>query len=63
MTQDQLAAAADVDSANLRAYINGRAMPNVHTLVRIASALEVALSELLDGLTADQFVDRDSRRA
>lgn len=55
MTQDQLAAAAEIDSANLRAYINGRAMPNVHSLVRIASALEIALGELLDGLTVEQF--------
>jgi transcriptional regulator with XRE-family HTH domain len=58
LTQDQLAAAADIDSANLRAYINGRAMPNVHSLVRISSVLEVALSEILDGLTPEDFPER-----
>lgn len=30
-------------------------MPNVHSLVRIATVLEVALGELLDGLTPDLF--------
>jgi len=35
--------------------MSGRAMPNVHSLVRIASVLEVALGELLDGLTPESF--------
>ena len=55
MTHDQLAAATGIDSSNLRAYMSGRAMPNVHSLVRIASVLEVALGELLDGLTPESF--------
>lgn len=55
LTQDQLAAATHIDSANLRAYISGRAMPNVYSLVRISSALEVALGQLLDGLTPEHF--------
>jgi transcriptional regulator with XRE-family HTH domain len=63
LTQDQLAAATDIDSANLRAYINGRAMPNVYSLVRISSVLEVALGELLDGLTPDLFPDSEGRRS
>lgn len=62
LTQDQLAAATDIDSANLRAYINGRAMPNVHSLVRISPVLEVALSELLDGLKPEHFPDRAGSR-
>lgn len=55
LTHDQLAAATGIDSSNLRAYMSGRAMPNVHSLVRIATVLEVALGELLDGLTPDLF--------
>jgi|GEM_PF-4595448 len=30
-------------------------MPNVQSLVRISSVLEVALGELLDGLTPELF--------
>jgi len=32
-------------------------MPNVQSLVRIASVLEVALGELLDGLTPELFAE------
>lgn len=35
-------------------------MPNVHSLVRIASVLEVALGDLLDGLTPDLFADNSN---
>lgn len=55
MTQEQLAYKAGIDSANLRSYISGRAMPNVQTLVRISSVLEVKLGELLDELTPESF--------
>ena len=55
MTQDQLAAATDIDSSNIRAYEAGRAMPGIHSLLRIATALGAKPSELLDGLELDMF--------
>jgi len=63
LTHDQLAAATGIDSSNLRAYMSGRAMPNVQSLVRISSVLEVALGELLDGLTPELFGAQDDRHA
>jgi transcriptional regulator with XRE-family HTH domain len=55
LTQDELAAGSGIDSSNIRAYENGRAMPNVYSLVRIATALQLESGFLLDGLTADLF--------
>lgn len=47
--------ASDIDSSNIRAYENGRALPNVQTLVRIATALDVEPGDLLVGLTPELF--------
>lgn len=55
MTQDELAAASGIDSSNIRAYETGRAMPSVHSVVRIATALGTEPGELLTGLTRDLF--------
>lgn len=56
MTQDQLAHACEIDPSNLRAYENGRGMPNVYTVVRISAALMLDRpGELLDGLTIELF--------
>lgn len=64
MTQDQLAAGSGIDSSNIRAYENGRAMPSIYTLMRIADALGVPPAELLDELTLDMFPSppQDGRR-
>jgi len=67
MTQDQLAAASGIDSSNIRAYENGRAMPSIQTLVRLAEGLGASPAELLDGVRSDMFPipldDRRRRRA
>ncbi|MFB7252544.1 helix-turn-helix domain-containing protein [Microbacterium sp. NPDC056234] len=55
MTVDQLAVASRIDSSNIRSYESGRAMMNVHSLVRIAEALNVDPGELLDGVVSDMF--------
>jgi len=55
MTQDQLAAASGIDSSNIRAYENGRAMPSIQTLVRLAEGLGGSPAELLVGLRSDMF--------
>lgn len=55
LTQDALAAASGIDSSNIRAYENGRALPNLHSLLRIADALGIEVSALLDGLTLEMF--------
>lgn len=60
-TQDQLAVRADIDSSNIRSYEKGRAMPSIHTLVRIAIALDTEPGELLEGLTLDLFDAPDRR--
>jgi transcriptional regulator with XRE-family HTH domain len=58
MTQDQLAAGSGIDSSNIRAYENGRNMPNLYSLMRLAQALSVEPGELLVGLTLEMF-ERD----
>ncbi len=55
MTQDQLAVTSDIDSSNIRSYESGRAMMNVHSLIRIAEALHVEPGDLLEGVTSDMF--------
>ncbi|WP_416339588.1 helix-turn-helix domain-containing protein [Propionicimonas sp.] len=55
LTQDEVAVRASIDSSNVRAYESGRAMPSIHSLVRIATALEVAPGDLLEGISLDQF--------
>lgn len=62
MTHDQLAAATGIDSSNIRSYESGRAMPSIHTLVRIAVALETDPGDLLDGLTLELFDPSDGKR-
>jgi transcriptional regulator with XRE-family HTH domain len=54
-TQDRLAAACGIDSANIRSYEAGRQMMNVHSLIRIAAALEVSAGELIEPLRPDMF--------
>ncbi len=55
ITQDQLAAVSGIDSSNIRAYENGRAMPSVHSLVRIGVALGLEPGTLLEGVTLELF--------
>jgi transcriptional regulator with XRE-family HTH domain len=64
ITQDELAAGSGIDSSNIRAYENGRAMPSIHSLVRIAIGLGVNPGTLLEGLTLDLFTPKaqDARR-
>ncbi len=64
LTQDEVAVRSSIDSSNIRAYESGRAMPSIHSLVRIAAALEVAPGDLINGLTPDLFVApaADARR-
>jgi len=63
-TQDRLAADTGIDSSNIRAYESGRAMPSVHTLLRIADALGVLPCDLLEGLELSMFpvAEADGRR-
>lgn len=57
-TQDQLAADTGIDSSNIRSYESGRAMPSIHTLIRIAIALDTEPGYFLDDLTLEQFAAR-----
>lgn len=56
LTQDEVAVLSGIDSSNIRAYERGRSMPNVHSLVRVAAALDVHPGVLLDGLTPSIFL-------
>jgi len=62
MTQDELAAATGIDSANIRAIESGRSSLSIQTLVRLAIALDVKPGELIDHLTVDDFADVAERR-
>ncbi|HHU07600.1 MAG TPA: helix-turn-helix transcriptional regulator [Clostridiaceae bacterium] len=55
LTQDEVAVMTGIDSSNIRAYENGRSMPNIHSLIRIAYAMEVEPGVLLEGLTPRLF--------
>lgn len=55
MTHDELAARTGIDSSNIRSYESGRALPSIHTLIRIAVALDTDPGRLLDGVTLEQF--------
>ena len=55
MTQDELAAASGIDSSNIRAYENGRAMPSIQSLARIADPLGMEIGDLVEGVTLDMF--------
>jgi transcriptional regulator with XRE-family HTH domain len=50
ITQEELAARAGIHRTQTGAIETGRHEPRVSTLVRIARALDVELSELLDGV-------------
>lgn len=58
MTVLAVAKQSGVDPSNITAYEQGRSMPNLRSLVRIAEALEVAPGSLVDGVTASMF-ERD----
>jgi transcriptional regulator with XRE-family HTH domain len=60
MSQDQVAAVSGIDSSNIRAYENGRALPSIHSLVRVALALGLEPGRLLDGITSDLFAASDA---
>jgi transcriptional regulator with XRE-family HTH domain len=59
-----LAASSGIDSSNIRAYEGGRAMPSIHSLLRIAIALDAEPAALLKGLKLDHFEtsEHDGRR-
>lgn len=55
LTQDEVAVLTGIDSSNIRAYERGRSMPSIHSLVRVATALDVHPGVLLEGLTPSIF--------
>ena len=63
LTQDEIAVISGIDSSNIRSYENGRAMPSVHSIVRIAFALGVEPGALLEGVTPELFANVEQRRA
>lgn len=55
MTVDELAVASRIDSSNIRSYESGRALMSVHSLVRVAEALDVEAGVLLEGVSSEMF--------
>lgn len=53
LTQEDVGNASGVGQAQYNRYENGRVDPSIGVLVRIAAALGVPASELLDGVEAD----------
>jgi transcriptional regulator with XRE-family HTH domain len=50
MTQEILSGMAGISRANLSLIENGKAEPGLRTLVNIARAMNVTVSELLEGV-------------
>ena len=50
MTAAELSRRSDVSAANISFYENGRSLMNIGSLLRIAAALEIDPSVLLDGV-------------
>jgi|InofroStandDraft_1065614.scaffolds.fasta_scaffold04159_13 transcriptional regulator with XRE-family HTH domain len=48
LTQKKLGELCGIDEANLRKYENGRLKPSLNTIRKIASSLNVYLSDLID---------------
>lgn len=49
LSQEQLGARADIQMADISRYESGSRDPRVTTIARLAQALDVSISELLDG--------------
>lgn len=62
LTQEKLGHASDVGNSNVRSYENGRALPSLFTLIRIAQALQVHPGALLDDVTPEMFPDHKNRK-
>ncbi|MFT4220467.1 MAG: helix-turn-helix domain-containing protein [Microbacterium sp.] len=62
MTHDELAVRTGIDSSNIRSYESGRAMPSIHTIIRISQALDTEPGFFLHGLTLDHFNPAPARR-
>ncbi|MCS5734172.1 helix-turn-helix domain-containing protein [Herbiconiux daphne] len=58
LNQMDLAELADLHFTNLGKIERGQANPTLHTIVRIAAALNLNPAELVDGLSADQLPQR-----
>lgn len=52
---DDLASKTRIDSANIRSYEAGRALVSLHSLVRIATALDAEPASLLEGVELSMF--------
>lgn len=52
---DDLASKTKIDSANIRSYEAGRALIGLHSLIKVATALEVPAGDLIDGLELAMF--------
>jgi transcriptional regulator with XRE-family HTH domain len=61
INQMELAELAGLHFTNLGKIERGQANPSLHTILRIASALNVNPAILVDGLSADMLPDRPHR--
>ncbi|WP_200331198.1 helix-turn-helix domain-containing protein [Leucobacter sp. L43] len=62
LTIDDLASKTRIDSANIRSYEAGRALVGLHSLVKIATALDVEPGLLLEGVELSMFESASPRR-
>ncbi|MDO9396206.1 MAG: helix-turn-helix transcriptional regulator [Herbiconiux sp.] len=61
VNQMELAELAGLHFTNLGKIERGQANPSLHTILRIAGALNVNPAVLVDGMTADMLPDRPHR--
>lgn len=62
LTIDDLASKTRIDSANIRSDEAGRALVGLHSLVKIATALDVESGLLLEGVELSMFESAGTRR-
>jgi transcriptional regulator with XRE-family HTH domain len=59
MTQEELAFRAAIHRTQISFIEGGKRMPRLDTLVKLAGALEVSVSTLVEGITWEPTVTRD----
>lgn len=58
LTQEELAARAEIHRTQIGALLNGKQLPRLDTLVKLAGALGIAPADLLDGIRFEPAAQR-----
>jgi transcriptional regulator with XRE-family HTH domain len=58
LTQEELAARAEIHRTQIGALLNGKQLPRLDTLVKLAGALNISPADLIDGITWEPAAQR-----